>query len=525
MTRIAATAMLVGAALLAGPANAQAQNPATAPEAPAMNLVLTVDFGTDLGQNFGTLFEATDAQGRIVAGAGFQGLYNTACRNDRRALQFFVRPAGDQPRAAVEPLPRFSTDTGVYIGDLDGRLLARPQRVAPRVQSWNPQAAAWETAPEFADGSLPNGDGTMHLGPGVLTFVRGRISYQGVPVLIAPENETFHHVYYAQGHLFFYHDRRGQDDADSFTRVCAVPWTPAQAGPADLSRAIAQPTTTLHQTTWAWGQLNGKVLTVTNWGGVYAFDGKAWQSLRTPDGKSYQVYSMLNYYDRLLLGHYPSGCLFGYDGEQVQPRESWPPCLPGVATYSREAQAMALYRGDLYATVWPWAELWRYDRQAAQWTAVGRMFTQPPVTAAIGHPFEAEINAYNAAHGTKNVMNDWGQRATSLAAVGDALYVGTSNKGGSARPPDYTFIRDEALAEYGLVHRLRLPGHITGQVRWTDGPTRLQFVVADGQMRLLQDGRELAAGPTEPATAAGLAATTITRGKGMFGPLAGTLLP
>lgn len=233
---------------------------------------------------------------------------------------------------------------------------------------------------------------------------------------------------------------------------------------------------------------------------------------------------MLNYYDRLLLGHYPSGCLFEYDGQTVKPTENWPPRIPGVAGYAREAQATALYRGDLYATVWPWAELWRYDRNAGQWMAIGRMFTRPPVTDKVGHPFEAEITAYNATHRTKHVTNEWGQRATSLAVADDALYIGTSNKGGSLRQPDYTFIDDAALAEYGLVHRLRLPGHLSCQTRWVDGPTEFRFVVADGRMSVSQDGVEITSAALDTGTAAGLKGASVTYGSGLFGPLAGKLI-
>ncbi|NLF17163.1 MAG: hypothetical protein GX595_07885 [Lentisphaerae bacterium] len=503
--------------------SALAGEAATLPEGSAMHVTIQVDFGADIGQNFGTLFEVTDREGRIVAGAGFQGLYNTTCRNDRRALQCFVRPAVETTAPVHDALPRFSADTGVYIGDVDGRLLVRPLLSASRPQLWDAAAGAWEPSAEHAAAGLLGGDGATHLGDGVLTFERGRIAYRGETILAAPERETIHHVYYAQGHLFFYHDRRGVDEADSFTRVCALPWQPGQPAP-DLSKAIAQPTTTLRQTTWAWGQLGETVLTVTNWGGVYAFRGGAWRTLRTVDGKSFQVYAMLNYYDRLLLGQYPTGCIYEFDGESMRLRELWPPCLPGVATYSREAQALALYRGDLYATVWPWAEVWRYDRHADRWTPMERLFTQPPLTAAVGHPYEAEIVAYNQANGTKHVMNDWGQRANSLVSVGDALYVGTSNKGGTPRPEGYTFITDAALAEYGLVHRFRWPGQITGQVRWTGAPTTFEVVVAEGRLRLLQDGRELSAAAVEPSLSAGLAGATVTWGRGMYGPLAGTIL-
>jgi hypothetical protein len=519
------TGVLLAAVVGLGVSGSVPGQDAVEPATPAaMRVAVTVDLGRDLGQNYGTLFEAVDEQGRVVAGGGFPGLYNTTCRNDRRSLQFYVRPPHDRSRPVPQALPRFSQDTGVYIGDINGRMYALGQQVATRVQAWDSAAGRWEVAPEYANAALRSGDGTMHLGDGELSFRNNRIEYNHQQILAAPEKESIHHVYYALGHLFFFHDRPGEAADGGFTRVCALPWVPGQNSLPNLSKAIAQPTARPHETTWAWGQAKGNVLTVTNWGSVLAFDGKAWHLLRAYDGNSYQVYSMLNYYDRLLLGHYPSGCLFKYDGETVKPKENWPPRIPGVAGYAREAQATALYRGDLYATVWPWAELWRYDRNAGQWVAIGRMFTRPPVTNKVGHPFEAEIVAYNATHRTTHVTNEWGQRATSLAVAGDTLYIGTSNKGGSPRPADYTFIDDAALKEYGQVLRLRLPGHLSCQVRWVKGPTTFQFVVAEGQMRVLQDGRELARSTLEPALVAGLRGAKITWGKGLFGPLAGTLL-
>ena len=489
-----------------------------------MDVSIKVDFGQDLGQNFGTLFEAVDAQGRAVAGAGFPGLYNTTCRNDRRGLQFYVRPAESTPKPQIDVLPRFSDDTGVCIGDINGRMYALGHLVAERVQAWNPEAEKWEVAPEYADAPLARGDGEMHLGDGLLTFRDNRIEHNGRLILAAPPKESIHHVYYALGYLCFYHDRPGEAEDGAFTRVCALPWVPGQTAQLDLADAITRPTLFLHETTWAWGQVGNKVLTVTNWGAVLAFDGRGWEALHEHDGKSYQVYSMLNYYDRLLLGQYPSGSLHDYDGDVLTQREKWPPAMPGVATNSREAQSMALYRGDLYTGVWPWAELWRYDRAADQWSLSRRVFTRPPITDEVTHPFEAEIVAHNSANNAEDVINNWGQRATSLAVAGDALYIGTSNKGGTLRPADYTFVDDAMLSEYGLVHRLRLPGHLSCQVRWTEGPTTFRFVVADGRMSVSQDGTQIGAGVIDAEGAAGLEGAEVTWGSGLFGPLAGDLI-
>ncbi|GEM_PF-6803611 len=252
-----------------------------------MEISVQVDFGKDLGQNFGTLFEAVDAQGRVVAGAGFPGLYNTTCRNDRRGLQFYLRPAQDAVQPRIDTLPRFSDDTGVYVGDINGRMYALGQRVAARAQAWDPAAGRWEVAPEYADAGLRNGDGEMHLGGGRLTFKNSRIEHDGALILAAPEKESIHHVYYAMGYLF---------------------------------------------------------------------------------------------------------------------------------------------------------------------------------------------------------------------------------------------IDDAALAEYGLVHRLMLPGHLSCQTRWVDGPTEFRFVVADGRMSVSQDGVEIASAPLDAGTAAGLKGASVTYGSGLFGPLAGKLL-
>jgi len=483
-----------------------------------------VDFGVDVGQNFGTLFEVIDGDGRLLAGAGFPGLYNTTCRNDRRTVQFFVRSTDDTAVSADDVLPRFSEDTGVAIGDLDGRLWAKGHAVDPRLRLWDPGSRTWSVPPAYGGGKLRNGDGEMHVGGGRLSFRDDLVAYDGTTVLRAPAGESIHHVYYAIGHLFCFHDRPGSSEEVGFTRICALPWRPGDPVPLDLSTARAFPTVFPHETTWAWGQLKGTVLTVTNRGTVVAFDGRGWRTLREQDGTSYQVYSMLTYRDRLLLGQYPDGSMHEFDGESLTARQNHPPPMPGVVPHAREAQSLALYRGELYVGVWPWGEVWRRAADGGEWRFVRRLFTRPPPTAAVAHPFEAEIAAANAASGTKRVINEWGQRVTSLAVAGDTLYLGTSNKGGLPRTEADTFIDDAARAEYGLVHSLRLPGHLSATVRWVNGTTRYRFVVTRDRMRVMQDGTEIASAPIDPADATPLRDGHVTFGTGIFGPLSGTLV-
>lgn len=76
---------------------------------------VVVDRGTDLGQNFGSLFEAASEDGSVVVGAGFQNVYNTRNRADRHALQFFVRPVDGQREFVVQALPRPNNLCGTYL--------------------------------------------------------------------------------------------------------------------------------------------------------------------------------------------------------------------------------------------------------------------------------------------------------------------------------------------------------------------------------------------------------------------------
>jgi len=81
------------AALLSCLVRLQCATPVVAAVQAPFRVIVTVDFEPDRGENPGTLFEITDASGRVVAGAGFLGAYNTAPRSEREQLQFFLRPA------------------------------------------------------------------------------------------------------------------------------------------------------------------------------------------------------------------------------------------------------------------------------------------------------------------------------------------------------------------------------------------------------------------------------------------------
>ena len=67
-----------------------------AAEAKTVTIQVTLDRGPDFGQAFGSLFEVTSGDGRLVIGSGFQNAYNTRYRADRHAVQFYIRPTSGE---------------------------------------------------------------------------------------------------------------------------------------------------------------------------------------------------------------------------------------------------------------------------------------------------------------------------------------------------------------------------------------------------------------------------------------------
>ena len=489
----------------------------TPPHAPHVTFTATLDFGRDQGQNFGSIFEATNQDGHVVAGAGFMEVYNTRFRSERQVVQFYIKPNTPQNSFSIRRQPHPKLGTGIYLFDHQSKLYAWTGIRGNSVRRWNAQGSNWQEAVPPGTSNLRSGDGIMHLAGGQLVMANNTAEYNGERILTSPSQGSRYCYYYAAGHLFFYHTDR--TEPKPFTKVFACPWTPDQESRIDLSKAVVMDTKYIGETPFSWGQFQDQVLTVSNQGGIYVFSDNSWETLLEPDHTvSYQVYSMLNYYDRLLLAQYPSGNLFEYDGIKLTHRPDWPPKLPGVSSSAREAQTLAIYRGDLFVGVWPWAELWRYDHNEQEWHSMGRMFTHPEITDKQVHPYEAPAEQLGL------VVNHWGQRVTGLVPLGESLMISTSSKGTAEWRNTYRFLNEPQRQEYGSLLELRLPGNLAAQVKWTTEPTTLDFKVSSDQLTILQDGQEIATSQLPASMLESLQGVTTHWRRGIFGQLKGRLL-
>jgi len=446
---------------------------------------VTIDRGQDLGQCFGSLFEAATNDSTFVVGAGFQNAYNTRYRADRHAVQFFIRPTNGRREIQVEELPR-PTDNlvGAYVFERDGTVYS----TFGGLQTWNAKTRSWDRA----DGKGGT-DETMRVGNGLLSFGNSRVMWNNKPILEAPSKGSYQLFFYANGHLCFYHVNRQdrpyrfyESDEDGFSRLYACPWTPAE-DEVDLSKAIVLRLPVVGETTFAWGQLGDQIVTGSNIGGFYVFEDGVWRMLLEPNlGVSYQLYSSLSFHDRLLMGQYPTGRVFEYDGKKITDQEGWPPVPKGVTGSAREAQTTAIYGGDLMVGVWPWGEVWRYNADSRQWIFARRMFSHPELSSDITHPYDVE-NQDN------EPGNMWGQRVTSLVPSGSNLFIATSAKSPYEWKPDkYPFLTPDKWKSYGKIYRATMPGHLSASTKWTEGPTKLEFVIGDGKMSIRQDSVVLA---------------------------------
>lgn len=218
---------------------------------------------------------------------------------------------------------------------------------------------------------------------------------------------------------------------------------------------------------YVYASANGAVITVTNYGDallfrrgkwcrmsmendVYACARPAIEPLTHP--REIQFYSSVAYRGKQLLGEWPTGRIYEFDGTQLKPSDMTPPRIAEQVPLrlGYEAQSMAEYCGDLYVGYWPKGEVWRYGYQTGEWTLFKRFFS----------PVEGEPFIPYARRPTDSLDRAFfGQRITALVPYEGALYVATSNLRTWTSSEVIPDVMDPArLAEYGALYKVTRQG-------------------------------------------------------------------
>ena len=472
-------------------------------EGPGMTIRLNYKPEPDLGQSLGTLFELKNSDGEVIFGAGFDDAHSTYMRDNNRQLIFYHRSSA--PEAEVTPMGKpFGPDTnGVRLQVDSSTILAvgnygrgEPWLTPDSQGGWKTIDVSWEDETETYGGS-------QLVNNGRLIFENERITYNGEAIYTSTLGAG--RYYYVNGQMVICHVKPDM--------LYVAPWKPGETITLENARSFP-----IVGSVFTLGNYDGEILITTNVGEFYSYRGGELTTHRVTDGKSWQGYSMTRFYDKVLIGQYPTGSLFQYDKDGLKPFEPAIPVPEGVSANAREAQTLAIYGGHLYVGVWPWGELWRFDHEAKAWTLVTRVFTQPALSMEDQEPYARAMKdkppAYNA----------WGQRIVNLTNFGSSMYIATMNKGGTPWIPEVqTIIPESAVAEYGAVHRFTAPGQIAGPFEWKES-TELEFRLRGSDFAAFQDKRIVCPAKLNLTQPLGeLSEANLSLGDGIYGPVSGSV--
>jgi hypothetical protein len=215
---------------------------------------------------------------------------------------------------------------------------------------------------------------------------------------------------------------------------------------------------------YVFAEHNGHVLAATNWGDVLIFDGTDWcRASRSGDTyrcdpnepmvmqpRGVQFYSSIDYMGKTLIGEWPTGRLYEFDGQELRPAAILQPPFVTGESLGYEAQSIAEYCGDLFVGYWPRGEIWRRNHSTGNWSMAARLFSHPvgtePFIPYSDRPWDGLSSAF------------YGQRVTALVPLGYSLYAATSNLRSWPVGYEPEMLNKDDAAEYGAIHRLTIPG-------------------------------------------------------------------
>jgi hypothetical protein len=400
----------------------------------------------------GTLFSIVSADGVVRASAGFSKTWNSYCASNPLDVHFFLGAASQHPLTTEhlgkpDPALRtgygFSGANGLVVVDIaNGRQFRRIADFSTAGSS-----ATWQELPREDFEVCPQ------------FTLDGWVYPQTIDVV----------------------------------RACP----PASAGVLACEEMPIREGTFVY----AFADAGGSVVAVTNWGDVLihrpgewcraAYDGQSFACPPAdappeppPEARGFQFYSSIKYRGETLLGRWPGGLLYRFDGTRLAPYEGTPPLPAGSVRDAAEAQAMANYCGDLYVGFWPRGSVWVRSLQDGTWSRLGRMFTHP-MSQDPGIPYLG-----SEPDGTAGGF--LGQRVNALILQDERLYLTTSNlREWYEDIPAPDFLTKEEVDEYGAIHALHRPGCMTAQLNQR-GVGVLHFDIGPSRISIRQGRRLLA---------------------------------
>ena len=445
-------------------------------------IAFSVDLERDNGDSLGTVFEVQDQAGKILAGAGFERSFNTKAGSNHRLVTFYTRRQGE-PELVDLGRP-FQEYTNVRLFSYGGRLIAYPYEAAGQPLQYSFERKLWEAIdlPPLMTEAWGYIAAIQNVGGSLLVFHAHGVTFDARAVGIdqlQPGDEILTGLFHAgRLHIFKINSR----DRSAAHLFCA--WSAGAATAA--CRAEPMPS----------GRANPYVINGLKGGGIIAAFDNGDTLVLNGDGKtsrpifsnsrsggaaltSWQLYSALEVRNGIVFGHYPSGNLLVYRDGALTPIEPAVPSAPETLASAREAQTLAIFRGEIVIGMWPWGELWA-GQPGARWRRLLRVFGKPDYSRKEA-PYADLVKRTHP----DLPFNSLGQRIFHFASHAEGLALSTSGKHHRLIKA-YASLDPLERAQYGRVFLLRAPDQITcGLARpW---PQSIRFQSKNGWLRIIGD--------------------------------------
>jgi hypothetical protein len=463
--------------------------PAGEPQATNVFLArLEVQLGLDRGQSLGSLFEVKLKNGNVVFGAGFNAGAGTGLLVNNRTLEFYYKNGG---QAQVEDLGKpILNSFRPSLLSIHNELLSFNKHEYRRYDG-----AGWKNMDMMLPGELLN-----------IQLVRNRplfflyqnpenifVLYERQPVVRIEGEICVSAAIYYQNVIYI----AGIQEEDF------VVWT-FQWDPYDAARREATEIKTIRigksEDTYIYAMMGYKdsVIMAGSYGKIYRLHNND-VDLIYMGVNGCEFYCLCSYYDKLLCGQYPRGRLLFYDGKNFE--EFYPdiPFKTGRYPYF-EVQSLCVSRGNLFAGVYPWGVIWRFEPDSMQWSRV-RLFTGPVRDSDEINPYEYSAEErYNAVkdvglkvYPVKWLWNNaWGQRLSYMFPFKNGIAVVTGNMSGRDYIPELdTFLEKKDAEQYGRVKLVTLADSSCAQIGWREEKTVFEFRLGTGRMEIWQDNKKL----------------------------------
>lgn len=460
-----------------------------------------------INKETGSLFEFRDSNNNII-GAGFQNSYSTYLRGKRRILNFFIASPKRPLTHEILPHPfaeysknKFQIAYNTRLTVLSNKLIAFPQHSSSTSKIL--ERGRWKKKPSFA---LEDNE------------IRGIRIIDGRDVLFAKDSILVNREIIFKQKLTnnsYFYDREliifSLNEVNNESTIYRCDWNPSKK--LNIDECMHFKLGKAQGSAYAILRFNEELMFATSRGNIFRLRKNLLEKIFDREvlgpNVSWQAYSFLEWYEKILIGQYPSGSLFGYDGKTIEPFQPDIPAISGAKKNQREAQTISVFAGELYVGVWPWGELWKLNRFSTKWELVERLFTDPA-------PSDEEAPFYNKLHNSKPPQDSWGQRITSILPFENSLYVSTANK--TKHQEEFLkapFLTSTILSQYGAVHRFSGPIQLSCEV--TDKERLdLNFEIKGSLLTIKQDGQTICEN-TFSSLPFLLKRGTITEGFGVYG--------